>query len=176
MCVCVDMYMYIVCVFCRGRVVCVCVSACKLVCVHVHVNTCICLIVHMYSHSLISSPPYLSLSSYICTHQLLSSSTLSLQNGLTALEVARASTDRDWDEEEAYFDDEHSEWRRRPVTVVSDYDGVVDLLSGYTAEPAVLPSHPVSGTITTSSHYCDAVFCFNCTGTGQHSRPTGHHH
>ena len=22
----------------------------------------------------------------------------------------------------------------------------------------------------------DAVFCFNCTGTGQHSRPTGHRH
>ena len=105
------------------------------------------------SLSLTSSPPYLSLSSYICTHQLLSSSTLSLQNGLTALEVARASTDKDWDEEEKYWDDEHREIRqRRVVTVVSDYDGIIDLLSGYTAEPAVLPSHPVSGTITTSSH------------------------
>ena len=67
---------------------------------------------------------------------------LSLQNGLTALEVARASTDRDWDEED----------RRKRYKAVHDYDGVVDLLSGYTAEPAVLPSHPVSGTITTSSH------------------------
>ena len=78
---------------------------------------------------------------------------LSLQNGLTALEVARASTDKVWDEEEEYWDEEHDEVRqRRVVTVVHDYDGVVDLLSGYTAEPAVLPSHPVSGTITTSSH------------------------
>ena len=67
--------------------------------------------------------------------------------------MARASTDKVWDEEEEYWDAEHSEIRRRRVvTVVSDYDGVVDLLSGYTAEPAVLPSHPVSGTITTSSH------------------------
>ena len=89
---------------------------------------------------------------------------LSLQNGLTALEVARASTDKVWDEEEEYEG-------------VSKYDGVFDLLSRYTAEPAVLPGHPVDGTITTSSHYnSDAVFCFNYTGTGQHSRPTGHHH
>ena len=95
-----------------------------------------------HTHPLTPSPPYLSLSSYICTHQLLSSSTLSLQNGLTALEVARASTDRDWEEED----------RRKRYKAVHDYDGVVDLLSGYTAEPAVLPSHPVSGTITTSSH------------------------
>ena len=56
--------------------------------------------------------------------------------------MARASADRDWDEEDI----------RKRYTVVHDYDGVVDLLSGYTAEPAVLPSHPVSGTITTSSH------------------------
>ena len=56
--------------------------------------------------------------------------------------MARASTDRDWDEEDRY----------KRYKAVHDYDGVVDLLSGYTAEPAVLPSHPVSGTITTSSH------------------------
>ena len=56
---------------------------------------------------------------------ILTFSILSLQNGLTALEVASISTDK---------------------------SGVVDLLSGCTAEPAVLPSHPVSGTITTSSH------------------------
>ena len=67
--------------------------------------------------------------------------------------MARASSDKVFDEEEEYFDVEHSEFRqRRVVTVVSDYDGVVDLLSGYTSEPAVLPSHHVSGTITTSSH------------------------
>ena len=79
----------------------------------------------------------------ICTHCCLH--LLSLQNGLTALEVARASTDRDWDEEDRCK-------RYKRYKVVHDYDGVVDLLSGYTAEPAVLPSHPVSGTITTSSH------------------------
>ena len=64
--------------------------------------------------------------------------------------MTRASTDKVWEEEEEYWDKEYSEWRQR--TIVHDYDGVVDLLSGYTAEPAVLPSHPVSGTITTSSH------------------------
>ena len=56
--------------------------------------------------------------------------------------MARASSDRDWEEED----------RRKRYKAVHDYDGVVDLLSGYTAEPAVLPSHPVSGTITASSH------------------------
>ena len=56
--------------------------------------------------------------------------------------MARASTDKDWEEEDG------RKWHK----VVRDYDGVVNLLSGYTAEPAVLPSHPVSGTITTSSH------------------------
>ena len=89
----------------------------------------------LYTHSL--THPLLPISPSAPTS--LTYSILSLQNGLTALEVARASTDKDWDEEEEYEG-------------VSDYDGVVDLLSGYTAEPAVLPSHHVSGTITTSSH------------------------
>ena len=80
-----------------------------------------------------SSPPT-SVLFNCCLHLL------SLQNGLTALEVARASTDKHWDEED----------RHRRKKVVHDYDGVVDLLSGYTAEPspAILPSHRVSGTIS----------------------------
>ena len=96
---------------------------------------------------------YLSLSSYICMYSSVVACLhlLSLQNGLTALEVARASSDKVWeDADELYWDDEYSEWQQRAF--VHDYDGVVDLLSGYTAEPAVLSSHPVSGTITTSSH------------------------
>ena len=109
-------------------------------CVYVHVNTCDSAHVPTLSltHPLlpISPSPPTSVLINCCLHLL------SLQNGLTALEVARASTDKDWDEED----------RRKWYKVVHDYDGVVDLLSGYTAEPAVLPSHPVSGTITTSSH------------------------
>ena len=154
-CVCVC-----ACVLCMGYGVCVmhCVRNCVQLCVCV----CVCVCVQVHVHVLINS----------CLHLL------SLQNGLTALEVARASTDKVWDEEEKYWDEEYSEVRRRrAVTVVSDYDGVVDLLSGYTAEPAVLPSHPVSGTIISLPLVTsDAVFCFNCTGTGQHSRPTGHRH
>ena len=110
-----------------------CVCACVRACVHV--------CVHSYSVRLtisLSANLHFLLCSYICAHLHL----LSLQNGLTALEVARASTDKDWDEED----------RRKRYKVVHDYDGVVDLLSEYTAELAVLPSHPVSGTITTSSH------------------------
>ena len=104
--------------------VCVCVCVCVFGCVHVH---------RMYMYMLYNIYVHVSVLINCCLHLL------SLQNGLTALEVARASTDKVRDEDEEYEG-------------VSDYDGVVDLLSGYTAEPAVLPSHPVSGTITTSSH------------------------
>ena len=104
------------------------------------------------SHPLlpISPSPPTSVLINCCLHLL------SLQNGLTALEVARASTDKDWDEDEEYDSDDDKRWDEKysmfQYKVVHDYDGVVDLLSGYTAEPTVLPSHPVSGTITTSSH------------------------
>ena len=67
--------------------------------------------------------------------------------------MARARADSEWSDEEnsdKRWDDKYSIYQYK---VVHDYDGVVDLLSGYTAEPAVLPSHPVSGTITNSSHY-----------------------
>ena len=99
----------------------------------------------LYSLSHTPSPPYLPISPSPPTSVLINCCLhlLSLQNGLTALEVARASTDRDWDEED----------RCKMYKAVHDYDGVVDLLSGYTTEPAVLPSHPVSGTITTSSRF-----------------------
>ena len=93
-------------------------------------------------HSLSHTHPLLPISPSPPTSLLINSCLhlFSLQNGLTALEVARASTDKDWDEED------RCRWWYK---VVHNYDGVVDLLSGYTAE---LPSHRVSGTITTSSH------------------------
>ena len=136
---------------------CVCVCVCVFACVHVHVHVHVyvsAIVVFIYSRKCVY---VFCLCAFTCTcimYLLINCCLhlLSLQNGLTALEVARASTDKVWDEEEEYWDDEYSEVRQRPVTVVHDYDGVVDLLSGYTAEPAVLPSHPVSGTITTSSH------------------------
>ena len=84
--------------------------------------------VHLYT----LTHPRLPISPYICILVNCCLHLLSLQNGLTALEVATAS-DKDWEKYMRY-------------KVVHDYDGVVDLLSGYTAEPAV------SGTITTSSH------------------------
>ena len=122
---------------------------------HVQKHTHIVLHANMHAHNGCTNtiPIYIrknhSIGAYICTHQYCCLHLLSLQNGLTALEVARASTDKVLhDEDELYWDDEYSELRQRAV--VRDYDGVVDLLSGYTAEPAVLPSHPVSG--TTSSH------------------------
>ena len=55
--------------------------------------------------------------------------------------MARASNDKDWDKM----------YRQKRYKVLCDYDGVVDLLSRYTAEPAVVFSHRVSRTITTSS-------------------------
>ena len=67
---------------------------------------------------------------------------ISLQNGLTALEVATASADKDWEKED----------RRKRYKVVHDIAGVVELLSGATEGAADLPSHPVSGAITSSSH------------------------
>ena len=68
--------------------------------------------------------------------------------------MARACTGIDWDNEEYDSDDERwdDKYSMYQYKVVHDYDGVVDLLSECTAEPAVPPSHPVSGTITTSSH------------------------
>ena len=108
----------------------------------------------LHSHSLSLSHPLLPLSPLL--PHLYSSIIvvfiyiLSLQNGLTALEVAIASADKDWEDKNVfYWDVEYSELQR---VIVHDYDGVIDLLSGYTAEPAVLPGHSVSGTITTSSH------------------------
>ena len=102
----------------------------------------------MYSHSLTHTLSSLSLPLLLHLYSsIVVSIILSLQNGLTALEVARASTDKVWDGEK-YWDDEHRQWRRRVVV----HDVIIDLLSRYTAEPAVLPSHHVSGTITTSSH------------------------
>ena len=107
----------------------------------------------LHSHSLSLSHPLLRLSPSPPTFVLINNCCLhllSLQNGLTALEVAIASADKDWEDKNVfYWDVEYSELQR---VIVHDYDGVIDLLSGYTAEPAVLPGHSVSGTITTSSH------------------------
>ena len=66
--------------------------------------------------------------------------------------MARARADSKWSDE-GYGDKRwDNKYMMYQYNVVHDYDGVVELLSRYTAEPAVLPSHPVSGTITTSSH------------------------
>ena len=64
--------------------------------------------------------PILSLT-FTCLHLI------SIQNGLTPLEVARAKQ-----AERSYY------------SYGCDYQGVIDLLRGYSEEPATLPSHDVS--------------------------------
>ena len=72
---------------------------------------------------------------------------ISIKNGLTPLEVAIVKSD-EWKEKSEkrqrrqqfdYFsDDEDDDYEER------DYEGVIDVLSRYSKEPATLPSHDVS--------------------------------
>ena len=64
---------------------------------------------------------------------------ISIKNGLTPLEVAIAKRDG-WKEEEDYMYE------------VRDYEGVIDVLSRYSKEPATLPSHDVSRLNTHNNH------------------------
>ena len=77
---------------------------------------------------------------------------ISIKNGLTPLEVAIVKRD-EWKEEtekrhrqqqfDYFFDDDDEE---------CDYEGVIDLLSRYSKEPATLPSHDVSRFNTHNNH------------------------
>ena len=71
---------------------------------------------------------------------------ISIKNGLTPLEVAFVKRD-EWKEETekrhrqqqfGYFFDEERDYENH------DYEGMIDLLSRYSKEPATLPSHDVS--------------------------------
>ena len=61
---------------------------------------------------------------------------------MTVLEVARASVDKDWTE-----DDE--DWSDDDEPPVHDSDGVIKLLSTYIQEPS---SHPVSLVVECTEH------------------------
>ena len=62
---------------------------------------------------------------------------ISIKNGLTPLEVAIVKRD-EWEEET------EKRQRLRYWYEERDYEGVIDLLSRYSKEPATLPSHDVS--------------------------------
>ena len=66
---------------------------------------------------------------------------ISIKNGLTPLEVAIVKRD-EWKEE--------TEKRQRRYKC--DYEGVIDVLSRYSKEPATLPSHDVSRFNTHNNH------------------------
>ena len=65
---------------------------------------------------------------------------ISIKNGLTALEVAIVKRD-EWEETE-----------KRQRLYKPDYEGVIDLLSRYSKEPATLSSHDVSRFNTHNNH------------------------
>ena len=86
------------------------------------------------------SPSFLLFS--LCTLHLSSSHLY--KNGLTPLEVAIVKSN-EWEEKRQrrqqfdYFsDDDDDDYEER------DYEGVIDVLSRYSKEPATLPSHDVS--------------------------------
>ena len=76
---------------------------------------------------------------------------ISIKNGLTPLEVAIVKRD-EWKEEtekrqrRQQFDFFDYDYENR------DYEGVIDLLSRYSKEPATLPSHDVSRFNTHNNH------------------------
>ena len=78
--------------------------------------------------------------SYLCTLHLIS-----VQNGLTPLEVARAKQGDDEVEKK------RQQWRSRYHSY-EDYGKVIHLLGGYSEEPATLPSHEVSRLTATDTH------------------------
>ena len=67
---------------------------------------------------------------------------ISIQNGLTPLEVARAKL----------ADGFEPEYTERSYYSGRDYQEVIDLLGGYSGEPATLPSHDVSRLTATDTH------------------------
>ena len=73
---------------------------------------------------------------------------ISIQNGLTPLEVARAKQDDDEVEKKRQLQLDPDYMRRRSrkpkYHSYEDYGRVIDLLGGYSEEPATLPSHDVS--------------------------------
>ena len=73
---------------------------------------------------------------------------ISIKNGLTPLEVAIVKRD-EWEET-----DNKERQRRDPYHsyIKPDYEGVIDLLSRYSKEPATLPSHDVSRFNTHNNH------------------------
>ena len=76
--------------------------------------------------------PFSSLSVlFTCLHLI------SIKNGLTPLEVAIVKRD-EWEESN------YEERQRRVLYKKRDYEGVIDVLSRYSKEPATLPSHDVS--------------------------------
>ena len=80
-----------------------------------------------------------------------------LQNGFTALEVAEASDDKEWDSERTY-----DLYTKKSIIVRSrhhDIEGVVELLSGYIQERDPLYSQLVSVLYNRSMVLRIAVFC-----------------
>ena len=73
---------------------------------------------------------------------------ISIKNDLTPLEVVRAKRD-EWEET-----DYKERQRRDPYHWYEkrDYEGVIDVLSRYSKEPATLPSHDVSRFNTHNNH------------------------
>ena len=78
-------------------------------------------------------PSFLSVL-FTCLHLI------SIKNGLTPLEVAIVKRD-EWEETE-----------KRQRRYKPDYEGVIDVLSRYSKEPATLPSHDVSRFNTHNNH------------------------
>ena len=72
---------------------------------------------------------------------------ISVQNGLTPLEVARAKQDDDEVKEKR-----QQWWSRYTYHSYEDYGKVIDLLGGYSEEPAALPSHDVSRLTAADTH------------------------
>ena len=80
---------------------------------------------------------------------------ISIKNGLTPLEVAIVKRD-EWEETEKrqrrLIDEEDDDYDPYYLYEERDYEGVIDLLSRYSKEPATLPSHDVSRFNTHNNH------------------------
>ena len=84
---------------------------------------------------------------------------ISIKNGLTPLEVAIVKRD-EWEETEKrqgqYWKTDYTTTRQRRDLYNwyknHDYEGVIDVLSRYSKEPATLPSHDVSRFNTHNNH------------------------
>ena len=71
---------------------------------------------------------------------------ISIQNGLTPLEVARAKLSDGFEPE---YD---TELQEEEASFKNKYQIVIGLLRGYSGEPATLPSHDVSRLTPTDTH------------------------